>query len=111
MKLLSEILYKTRIEEVIGSTNLAIASVSFDSRAVKKDALFIAIKGTASDGHLYISKAIESGAVAILCEQLPDIQKENVTYIKVADSSEALGFDLPFLFPFTFIKPLVFRML
>ena len=92
MKLLSDILYKVKLEEVIGSTNLAIASVSFDSRAVKKDALFIAIKGAASDGHLYISKAIESGAVAILCEQLPEIQKENVTYIKVADSSEALGF-------------------
>ena len=92
MKLLSDILYKVKLEEVIGSTNLAIASVSFDSRAVKKDALFIAITGAASDGHLYISKAIESGAVAILCEQLPEIQKENVTYIKVADSSEALGF-------------------
>ena len=92
MKLLSDILYKVKLEEVIGSTNLAIASVTFDSRAVKKDALFVAIKGTASDGHLYISKAIESGAVAILCEELPETQKENVTYIKVAQSSEALGF-------------------
>lgn len=92
MKLLSDILYKTRLEEIIGSTNVAISSVVFDSRLVKKDSLFIATKGTAADGHKFIDKAIESGAVAIVCEDLPSVQKENITYVKVLNSSEALGY-------------------
>lgn len=92
MKLLSDILYKARLEEVIGSTNLAISSVTFDSRKVKKDALFVATRGTATDGHHYIEKAIESGAAAIVCEDLPEVQRENVTYVKVTDSSLALGY-------------------
>jgi UDP-N-acetylmuramoyl-L-alanyl-D-glutamate--2,6-diaminopimelate ligase len=92
MKLLSEILYKARIEEVIGSTHIAISSVTFDSRKVKKDTLFVAIRGTATDGHNFIEKAIEAGAAAIVCEELPASQKENIAYVKVMDSSLALGF-------------------
>jgi UDP-N-acetylmuramoyl-L-alanyl-D-glutamate--2,6-diaminopimelate ligase len=92
VKLLSEILYKTRLEEVVGSTNVAISSVTFDSRQVKKDSLFIATRGTASDGHNFIDKAIENGAVAIVCEELPIVQKDHITYIKVLDSSAALGY-------------------
>lgn len=92
MKLLSDILYKTRLEEVVGSTNVAISSITFDSRKVKKDSLFIATRGTAVDGHSFIEKAIELGAVAIVCEELPISQKENITYIKVLDSSAALGY-------------------
>jgi len=92
VKLLSDILYKTRLEEVIGSTHMAISSVTFDSRKVKKDTLFVATRGTATDGHAYIDKAIEAGAVAIVCEDLPETRKENVTYIKVTDSTHALGF-------------------
>ncbi len=92
MKLLSEILYKTRMEEVIGSTHMAISSVTFDSRKVKKDTLFVATRGTATDGHKYIETAIQAGAVAIVCEELPEILKENVTYVKVTDSTHALGF-------------------
>jgi UDP-N-acetylmuramoyl-L-alanyl-D-glutamate--2,6-diaminopimelate ligase len=91
LKLLSDILYKTRLEEIIGSTNLAISSVAFDSRKVKKDSLFIATRGTASDGHHYIEVAIEAGAVAIVCEDLPETLKENITYVKVLDSAAALG--------------------
>ena len=91
MKLLSEILYKVRLEEVVGSTHMAISSVTFDSRKVKKDSLFIATKGTAVDGHLYIDKAIESGAIAIICETIPQQKNETVTYVKVVDSSLALG--------------------
>ena len=92
MKLLSDILYKTRLEEIIGSTNVAISSVTFDSRKVKKDSLFIATRGTSSDGHHYIELAIESGAVAIVCEDLPETLNENVTYVKVLDSSASLGY-------------------
>lgn len=92
LKLLSEILYKARIEEVIGSTHVAISSVTFDSRKVKKDTLFVATRGTAADGHDFIEKAIELGAVAIVCEDLPENKKENVTYVKVTDSTHALGY-------------------
>ncbi|MES2567227.1 MAG: UDP-N-acetylmuramoyl-L-alanyl-D-glutamate--2,6-diaminopimelate ligase [Bacteroidota bacterium] len=92
MKLLSDILYKTRMEEIVGSTNVAISSVTFNSRKVKKDSLFVATRGTASDGHHYIETAIESGAVAIVCEELPEVQKENITYVKVLDSSASLGY-------------------
>lgn len=92
MKLLSDILYRTRLEEIIGSTNIAISSITFDSRKIKKDSLFIAVKGTASDGHHYIELAIQNGAIAIVCEILPDEINENITYIKVLDSSAALGY-------------------
>lgn len=92
MKLLSDILYKTRLEEIIGSTNVAISSVTFDSRKVKKDSLFIATRGTASDGHHYIEVAIENGAVAVVCEDLPETLNENITYVKVLDSSASLGY-------------------
>ena len=92
MKLLSDILYKTRLEEVIGSTNVAINSVTFDSRQVKKDSLFIATRGAAVDGHNFIEKAIENGAAAIVCEDLPLTQKDNITYVKVLNSSEALAY-------------------
>lgn len=92
LKLLSDILYKTRLEEIIGSTNVAISSVTFDSRKVKKDSLFIATRGTASDGHHYIELAIEAGAVAVVCEDLPETLNENVTYVKVLDSSASLGY-------------------
>ena len=91
MKLLSDIIYKVRLEEIIGSTHMAISSATFDSRTVKKDSLFIATKGTAVDGHKYIDKAIELGAIAIVCEELPETKNELVTYIKVTDSSYALG--------------------
>ncbi|MBL7930310.1 MAG: UDP-N-acetylmuramoyl-L-alanyl-D-glutamate--2,6-diaminopimelate ligase [Bacteroidia bacterium] len=91
MKLLSDILYKVRLEEVVGSTHMAISSVAFDSRKVKKDSLFVATRGTASDGHHYIELAIEAGAIAILCEEFPESKKENITYVKVADSAYSLG--------------------
>jgi UDP-N-acetylmuramoyl-L-alanyl-D-glutamate--2,6-diaminopimelate ligase len=69
MKLLRDILYKTNLQEVHGSTNIAVTSITFDSRKVVKDSLFVAIKGTQSDGHTFIDKAIESGAIAIVCVQ------------------------------------------
>ncbi|MCC6371670.1 MAG: UDP-N-acetylmuramoyl-L-alanyl-D-glutamate--2,6-diaminopimelate ligase [Bacteroidia bacterium] len=91
MKLLSDILYKVRLEEVVGSTHMAITSVEFDSRKVKKGSLFVATIGTAVDGHSYIQKAIELGAIAIVCEHIPEQRDENVSYVKVTDSGYALG--------------------
>lgn len=91
MKLLSDILYKVRIEEVSGSTHMAVAAIVSDSRKVRKDTLFVAVKGTLTDGHDFIDKALEQGAVAIVCEQMPPQLRPDVTYIKVTDASHALG--------------------
>lgn len=91
MKLLSDILYKVRLEEVTGSTHIAIASVAFDSRKVKKDSLFVATRGNTVDGHTFISKAVEAGAIAIVCEDMPPHHDDRVTYVKVTDASYALG--------------------
>ena len=91
MKLLSDVLYKVKLEEIIGSTHVAISSIVFDSRKVKKDSLFVATKGAADDGHIYIQKAIELGAIAIVCEEIPKDKNDQITYVKVADSTYALG--------------------
>ncbi len=91
MKLLKDILYKAGLVEVIGSTNLAITSVCFDSRQVKKDCLFIATRGTQMDGHRFVESAISAGAIAVVCEEMPGVQDEKITYIRVTDSSYALG--------------------
>lgn len=91
MKLLSDILYKVRLEEVAGSTHMAISSVVSDSRKVKKGSLFIASRGMTVDGHRYIQTAIESGAIAVVCELFPESKEEGITYVKVSDSTYALG--------------------
>lgn len=91
MKLLKDILYKAGIIEVVGSTNVAITALSFDSRKVEKDSLFIAVKGTLSDGHKYINDTINKGALAILCEEFPSEINERITYIKVNDTTAAMG--------------------
>jgi len=91
MKLLKDILYKVGLIEVIGSTNAEINSLSFDSRKIENGSLFIAVKGTLSDGHKYINDTIARGAAAVLCEELPTTINENITYIKVSDTSVALG--------------------
>lgn len=91
MKLLKDILYKVGLVEVIGSTNIAITAVSFDSRKIEKDSLFVAIKGTQSDGHKYIEDTIAKGAIAVLCEELPLTINDKITYIKVNNTALALG--------------------
>lgn len=91
MKLLKEILYKTGITETLGSTEINISDITFDSRKVSAGCLFIAVRGTKSDGHDFIAQAVKSGAAAIVCETLPSEISKDVTYIKVSDSSIALG--------------------
>jgi UDP-N-acetylmuramoyl-L-alanyl-D-glutamate--2,6-diaminopimelate ligase len=91
MKLLKDILYKAGLIELIGSSNVAIMAIGFDSRKIEKNSLFVAIKGTQSDGHQYIDQTISKGAIAILCEELPATLNKEVTYIKVKDTSVALG--------------------
>ena len=91
MRLLTDILYKAGLEEIVGTTNVAVSSITFDSRKVKKDSLFIAVRGTAVDGHDFISKAIEAGALAVICEEIPVEKKEDITYVKVKNANYALG--------------------
>lgn len=91
MKLLKDILYRTRIEQVVGSTNAAIERITFDSRAVGPLTAFVAVKGTRSDGHDFIPQAIAQGATAIICERLPDGPVEGVTYVRVEDAQHALA--------------------
>jgi len=88
---LKDLLYKVRITEVVGPTDIKIANVEFDSRKVEQTSLFVAIKGTVSDGHEYIDSTIENGAVAVVVEDIPEILNEKVTYVQVEDSNIALG--------------------
>lgn len=91
MKLLKDLLYGVSLTEGVGSRQLAVSKVCFDSREVIKDAVFVAVRGTQVDGHQYIDKAIALGAVAIVCESLPSELKEKVSYFGVKDSSLALA--------------------
>jgi UDP-N-acetylmuramoyl-L-alanyl-D-glutamate--2,6-diaminopimelate ligase len=89
---LKDILYKVAIESVHGSTDLTIEKIEFDSRKVSNNDVFVAIKGTLSDGHQFIDKAISLGASVIVCEVLPTTLSENCTYVKVQNSNQALAF-------------------
>ena len=90
MRKLTNILNGVEIIKTLGSTDIDINSLQFDSRKVNNGDVFIAIKGTQVDGHLYIDKAIQSGSKVVICEILPE-QKKGITYIQVNNSSIALG--------------------
>ena len=93
MKLLKDLLYDVRIEEVFGTTHIAVETVSTDSRTSKSMGLFVAIKGTQVDGHDYIASALANGATIVVCEEVPEGAKdiEGTTFVKVKNSSEAMG--------------------
>ena len=91
MKTLQDILYKVRLVEVIGNTNITISAVTIDSRSVVAGGLFIAVKGILSDGHAFIDKAIDAGAIAIVCDKMPENILGHITYICVKNSQEALA--------------------
>lgn len=92
MKILKDILYKVAIESVTGSTEIDIHKIDFDSRKIEENDVFVAIRGSLSDGHDYINKAIQLGAVAIICDTLPSTIEKGITYIKVKDTNTALAF-------------------
>lgn len=92
MNKLKDILYKVTIEAVHGSTDLPIEKIEFDSRKVSNNDVFVAIKGSLSDGHQFIDKAISLGASVVVCEDLPATLLENITYVKVQNSNQALSF-------------------
>lgn len=91
MTLLSDILYRTRIKQVEGSTDITVTNISLDSRNLDEQSMFAALRGTQVDGHKYITQAIENGASSILCEYLPEKLNPEVTYIQVSSSAEALA--------------------
>lgn len=88
---LKELIKNIKTLAVTGSTDKEITGVDIDSRQVSDGHLFVAMRGTQVDGHRFIGKAEEQGAVAIVCEDTPEEQKENVTYIKVASTQDAVG--------------------
>ncbi|WP_140936600.1 UDP-N-acetylmuramoyl-L-alanyl-D-glutamate--2,6-diaminopimelate ligase [Sphingobacterium lumbrici] len=89
--ILKELLHAIPVVQVVGSLDVEVASVCFDSRKVEKNTLFAAIRGVQTDGHLYVDKAIAMDASAVLVEQLPKQLDENTTYVVVGDTSYALG--------------------
>lgn len=91
MKRLSDILYGVHLEAISGSTDVEVRDVQIDSRAVQSGTLFIAVKGVAADGHRFIDGAIEGGAVAVVCEAMPQTLQPQVTYVQVRNSAEAAG--------------------
>lgn len=91
MKKLLDLLKNISEYELFGDNQIMISSIAFDSRKVDNQSLFIAVNGTLSDGHMYINQAIEKGAVAIVCEKLPLLLNEKITYIKTPNSAYALG--------------------
>ena len=91
MKLLQDILYQVGIKQVVGSTQIEVESLVFDSRNVVPNCVFVAIRGTLSDGHKFIDSAIDKGATAVVCEEMPKEVNPNITYVEVGDSHAALG--------------------
>jgi UDP-N-acetylmuramoyl-L-alanyl-D-glutamate--2,6-diaminopimelate ligase len=89
---LKQILYKVAIEAVKGSTDVAINKMDFDSRKIEANDVFVAIRGTISDGHDFIKKAINLGAIAIVCDTLPENLIPDITYVQVKDTNKALAF-------------------
>ena len=89
--ILEVLLNRIPVLEISGSKTLEISEIVFDSRKAVENSLYVAVKGTVSDGHSFINAAIEKGAKAIVCEVLPENSKADITYIQVKDASKTLG--------------------
>jgi UDP-N-acetylmuramoyl-L-alanyl-D-glutamate--2,6-diaminopimelate ligase len=92
MKTLQDILYKVHLQQVNGNTAIQVSSIAIDSRKVESGSVFVAIRGAQSDGHLFIEKAITSGAVAVVCEEMPETFTEGITYLRVSNTHEAVAY-------------------
>ena len=88
---LNELLKYVKPLCIIGDTDKEIMGVNIDSRKIEKGHLFVAIKGTQTDGHKFIPKALELGATAILCEDIPEEKTDGITYIQVASTEKSVG--------------------
>jgi len=89
--ILTDILQNVILQKVVGNTEIQVNDIQFDSRKVAAGNVFVATRGTASDGHQFIPMAIEKGAVAVVCEVMPDEINSAVAYVKVESSTDALG--------------------
>ncbi len=89
--ILIDILQNVILQKVVGNTEIQVNNIQFDSRKVEAGNVFVATRGTASDGHQFIPMAIEKGAVAIVCEEIPEEINPAIAYVKVENSSDALG--------------------
>lgn len=88
---LKEILKAVNPINITGNDDILISDIQMDSRKVAAGCLFVAVKGTQTDGHAYIEKAVEAGAAAVACETMPETLKEGVTYIALKDTEDAVG--------------------
>ena len=88
---LNELLKNITPIKIIGNDDVEITGVNIDSRRIKTGHLFVAMKGTQVDGHLFIGKAIELGAISVLCEDLPEVLQKGVTYVQVESTEDAVG--------------------
>ena len=88
---LSRLIEKINVVELLGDASVEVSSIEFDSRKVKAGSLFVAQRGVHVDGHKFITKAEESGAAVIVCEELPAKLSENISYVKITDSNQVLG--------------------
>lgn len=88
---LNELLKRIPVLEILGNDSLEVSAPVFDSRKVTENSVYIAMRGTVVDGHSFIAASVEKGATAIVCEEFPEHTDESITYVKVKDSSKALG--------------------
>ena len=88
---LNELLKNITPIKIIGNDDVEITGVNIDSRRIKTGHLFVAMKGTQVDGHQFIGKAIELGAISVLCEELPEVLQEGITYVQVESTEDAVG--------------------
>jgi len=89
--IIAELLKRIPILEIHGDDSREITELAFDSRKITEGSLYVAVRGTVADGHSYIASSVEKGAKAVVCEEFPEAIDKNVTYVKVKDSSKALG--------------------
>ena len=92
MSILKDILYKVAILAVKGPTDIVVNKVDFDSRKIEANDIFVAIRGAIADGHFFIEKAIQQGAVAVICDTFPENIAKGITYVQVKDTNSALAF-------------------
>ena len=88
---LSELLKNVNPQAIVGDAGIDVTGVKIDSRQVSSGSLFVAVRGTQVDGHQFISKAVEQGAKAVMCENLPDSLADGVTYVQVTSTEDAVG--------------------
>lgn len=88
---LEKLLKNVKPTNIAGDTTIDITGVNIDSRRIQQGHIFVAMKGTQTDGHSFIPKALELGAKAILCEDMPETKADGVTYIQVASTEDAVG--------------------